>query len=122
MSIIQNIKTYGMSGLIACSSVSCQVGPHAQYILENSRKEALKTIGNNKLTPEETKRLMDGEEKAVSSIWALDNNVLKSKYWDSIRTEALVKKAYLEGAQMVRDSIAAVNLKKLATDSIKHIK
>ena len=65
----------------------------------------------------------EGEKQARNnSLWAWDGNVKAIKYWDSIKTDALVKKAYQEGAQMVRDSITSANLKKIAADSLKKVK
>ena len=120
--LLQNIKVYGLSGLLACSTASCETGLHGKKALDESKKDALETVDYKNLPVNEYDRLLTGEKQVSKSIWAWDNNVKAIRYWDSIKTDALVKKAYQEGAQMVRDSIAKANLQKIAADSLKHVK
>ena len=120
--LIQNIKVYGLSGWLACSIASCEAGWLAEKALEESKKDALETVDYKNLPVHGYQKLLTGEEQVSNSSWVLDSNIKAIRYWDSIKTDALVKKAYLEGAQMVRDSIAKANLQKIAADSIKKIK
>ena len=120
--LIQNIKVYGLSGLLACSTAACETGLHGKKVLDESKKDALETVDAKNLPVNEYDRLLTGEKQVSKSIWAWDNNVKAIRYWDSIKTDALVKKAYQEGAQMVRDSITKANLQKIAADSLKHVK
>lgn len=123
MNIVQNIKIAGMSALLGLGASSCETGMHGQKALEEAKTSALETLDYKNLPIKEYQRLLEGEKQARNnSLWAWDGNVKAIKYWDSIKTDALVKKAYQEGAQMVRDSITSANLKKIAADSLKKVK
>lgn len=113
MNIVQNIKIAGMSALLGLGASSCETGMHGQKALEAVKSSALETVDYKNLPTKEYHRLLEGEKQAKNNcLWAWDGNVKAIKYWDSIKTDALVKKAYQEGAQMVRDSINSANLKK----------
>lgn len=123
MNIGQNIKIAGMSVLLGLGASSCESGLHGEKALEDVKMSALEIVDYTNLPTKEYNRLLEGEKQARSnSLWVLDGNVKAIKYWDSVKTDALVKKAYLEGAQMVRDSITSANLKKIAADSLKKVK
>lgn len=123
MNIVQNIKIAGMSVLLGLGASSCKSGLNGEKALEEVKMSALEIVDYTNLPTKEYNRLLKGEEQVKNKyLWALDSNVEAIKYWDSVKTDALVKKAYLEGVQMVRDSITSANLKKIAVDSLKKVK
>lgn len=112
MAIIQKLGMCGLGGLMMLSVSSCRddfFGKKADKL----KQETLELIDYKKLKLEDYEKLLEGEKNAAQKSQYLDpRNFYRIRYWDSIKTDALCKKAYLEGAQMVRDSIAKANADK----------
>ena len=105
MAMIQKLGMYGLGGLMMLSVSSCE--KFFEKEAEKSKQETLELIDYKKLKLEDYEKLLEGEENAAQKSKYLDpRNFYRIRYWDSIKTDALCKKAYLDGAQMVRDSIA----------------
>ena len=112
MAMIQKLGMYGLGGLMMLSVSSCR-DDFWDKKADKSKQEALELIDYKKLKLEDYEKLLEGEENAKQkSQYLKPRNFYRIRYWDSIKTDALCKKAYLEGAQMVRDSIAKANADK----------
>ena len=111
MAIIQKLGMYGLGGLMMLSVSSCK--DFFEKEAAKSKQEALELIDYKKLKLEDYEKLLEGEKiSSRRSEYSEPSNFYRIRYWDSIKTDALCKKAYLEGAQMVRDSIAKANVAK----------
>ncbi|MCM1003634.1 MAG: hypothetical protein NC408_04760 [Candidatus Gastranaerophilales bacterium] len=78
------------------------------------KKETLDLVQNDLSANEYIKMTEDADLVGKQEFFANKAYAAKIQYWDSIKTDYLCKKAYLEGAQMVRDSISNANSKEQA--------
>lgn len=92
---LNNIKTGLMASVVALSAVSCVDGSPRAQLSDKAKNNAIEY-----LTDEE---YLQAESNSNHESPTYPNKLVN--YWDSINTEYKVKRAYLEGAQMVRDSI-----------------
>ncbi len=92
-------------GLVASSLLLSSCHDNLQSARDQVKKETLDLIQKD-LSADEYVKILEDEKKHINSCWAVPANYSVIQYWDSLKTDALCKKAYLEGAQMVRDSIA----------------
>lgn len=92
---LNNIKTGLMASMVAISAVSCGGIASQEKLCEKAEKDAVEY-----LTGEEYLNA----KKNASATNSYSNKLVN--YWDSINTEYKVQRAYLEGSQMVKDSVA----------------
>lgn len=88
------------------------------YLAVSSRQSANNEANNvkqNAIELVESSKVAKLEKNApkcfVTNSKSFEKGIAYAKYWDSVAYEAKAKKAYQEGAQMVRDSIKKANLK-----------
>lgn len=94
---LNTIKIGAIASLLALSATSCLNGQQSRC--ENAEAEASKY-----LTGEEYLRAKATADYSIKPSIQNSNNLVD--YWDNLNTEYKVQRAYLEGAQMVRDSVA----------------
>lgn len=101
---LNNIKAGIMASVVALSAVSCANTDltHQERLCDEAKNNAMEYLTGEEYLQAKTNNSMCS--------YAYPNKLVN--YWDSINTEYKVKRAYLEGAQMIRDSIAGKDYKK----------
>lgn len=112
MTVMQKVAAYGIGSTLLLGLSACNAEA-LQKAAKDSKEEAIELLQND-ISADEYFKLLEGEKKASEHTnWSGPAAVAKINYWDSIKTDALCKKAYLEGAQMVRDSIRNANMSEI---------